>query len=109
VIDKHNAREWLATATADGMTVLKLHALVKQAKGEGGHETPRRIAGAMTAAELGHDDGGGGDGGGRSEPLPHGEMSAARFKAHMAEIGWEATLAVFEQNFPDLVLTVEEN
>lgn len=108
VIDKHNAREWLATATADGMTVLKLHALVKQAKGDGASETPRRIAGAMTTAELGHDDGGG-DGGSRSEPLPHGEMSAARFKAHMAEIGWEATLAVFEQNFPDLVLTVEEN
>jgi hypothetical protein len=110
VIDKHNAREWLATATADGMTVLKLHALVKQAKGEGENEsgTPRRIAGAMTAAELGPVNGSD-DGGGRSEPLPHGEMSAARFKAHMAEIGWEATLAVFEQNFPDLVLTVEEN
>ncbi len=87
---------------------------MKQAKGDDAGEggTPRRIAGAMTAAELGPVNGsadGSDSSGRRSEPLPHGEMSAARFKAHMAEIGWEATLAVFEQNFPDLVLTVEEN
>ena len=86
VVDRDNARDWLATAAAEGMTVLKLHALVQAAKGgaaEGGGAAPRR--GAAPA------------------------ISDAQFKAHMAEIGWEATLAVFEQNFPDLMLTVEES
>jgi hypothetical protein len=86
VVDRDNARDWLATAAAEGMTVLKLHALVQEAKGgaaEGGGAAPRR--GAAPA------------------------ISDAQFKAHMAEIGWEATLAVFEQNFPDLMLTVEES
>ncbi len=86
VVDRDNARDWLAIAAAEGMTVLKLHALVQAAKGgaaEGSGAAPRR--GAAPA------------------------ISDAQFKAHMAEIGWEATLAVFEQNFPDLMLTVEES
>ena len=82
VITQDNASQWLATAAAEDMTVLKLHALVRETKGEG---TQRRVA--------------------SSEPA----ISDAQFKAHMAAIGWEATLAVFEQNFPDLALTVEES
>ena len=95
VVDRDNARDWLATAAAEGMTVLKLHALVQEAKGggaarEGGAAANRVAAPASTETAL------------------PATISDAQFKAHMAAIGWEATLAVFEQNFPDLMLTVEE-
>lgn len=97
VVDKDNAQAWLATAASDGMTVLKLHALVQEAKGgearegEGG-AAPNRIAAPASTATANS-----------------AAISDTQFKAHMAAIGWEATLAVFEQNFPDLVLTVEES
>lgn len=90
VITKDNASAWLATAAADGMTVLKLHGLVQAAKGEvKGEGTQRRVASSELAISA-------------------SAITDAQFKAHMATIGWEATLAVFEQNFPDLALTVEE-
>jgi len=104
VVDRDNARDWLATAAAEGMTVLKLHALVQEAKGvamgssaarEGGAAANRVAAPASTAAT--------------NLPTLPPAISDAQFKAHMAAIGWEATLAVFEQNFPDLMLTVEES
>jgi len=104
VVDKGNAQAWLATAASDGMTVLKLQALVREAKGGDGKggdgaAANRGVAPASTAAET-------------SPTLPatiSAAITGAQFKAHMAAIGWEATLAVFEQNFPDLVLTVEES
>ncbi|TAJ84520.1 hypothetical protein [Reyranella sp.] len=91
VITQDNASQWLATAAAEDMTVLKLHALVRETKGEAkGEGTQRRVA--------------------SSEPaISASAITDAQFKAHMAAIGWEATLAVFEQNFPDLALTVEES
>lgn len=104
VVDRDNAQAWLATAAADGMTVVKLHALVQEAKagttGEGatGDRTTGDGAAANRVAVPAS-----------TETANAATLSEAQFKAHMAAIGWEATLAVFEQNFPDLVLTVEES
>lgn len=39
--------------------------------------------------------------------LHAGEVSPELFKAHMAKIGWQETLGLFEQVFPQLGLTVE--
>ncbi len=104
IVDRDNAQAWLATAAADGMTVVKLHALVQEAKagttGEGatGDRTTGDGAAANRVAVPAS-----------TETANAATLSEAQFKAHMAAIGWEATLAVFEQNFPDLVLTVEES
>lgn len=98
VITKDNASEWLATAAADGMTVLKLHGLVQDAKGERQALLERSTGPVVREYDDDTDD-----------ARPRRDITDAQFKAHMAAIGWEATLAVFEQNFPDLALTVEES
>ncbi len=82
VITQDNASQWLATAAAEDMTVLKLHALVRETKGEAKGEGLNGVSPLLNP---------------RSQPSA---ITDAQFKAHMAAIGWEATLAVFEQTFP---------
>ena len=114
VVDRDNAQAWLATAASDGMTVLKLQALVQEAKGGAAKGVEAKRSGAREGSEAKS-----GAAANRVAAAASTEtagaatfsaaISDAQFKAHMAAIGWEATLAVFEQNFPDLVLTVEES
>lgn len=101
IVDRDNAQAWLATAASDGMTVLKLHALVQEARGAASATTAGGAVSNRVAVPASTETA-------NAATIP-ATISDTQFKAHMAAIGWEATLAVFEQNFPDLVLTVEES
>jgi len=152
VINQENAQDWLTKAAQDGMTVMKLHALVQAAKGEAQPQIEGESTKTINKTFKLHQDQNETitaaldkamkvantdvpsvaleymalDYLGNSEVVASAEgqidqhpkvdlnmdvtvndASTEWFKAYMVKLGWEGTLGVFEENFPNLNLTVE--